>query len=52
MNEHQGIISPEWLADHLEDSNVIVIDCRFRLNDPQWGKKQDQRALDIDHKLR
>lgn len=33
------IKSQEWLADHLEDSNVRVIDCRFTLGNPEAGKE-------------
>ena len=34
------VISPQWLFEHLNDSNVVVVDCRFSLNDPQWGKNE------------
>ncbi len=33
------IVSPQWLADHL-DSNLIIIDCRFSLPEPDLGQQQ------------
>ncbi len=34
------IVSADWLRLHLEDSSVIVIDCRFSLMEPAAGRKQ------------
>ena len=31
------LYSASQLADRLDDPNVIVFDCRFRLEDPAWG---------------
>ena len=33
------IVSPQWLADHL-DSDLIIIDCRFSLPEPDLGQQQ------------
>ncbi|MGG3562532.1 sulfurtransferase [Neobacillus rhizosphaerae] len=30
----------EWLFNNLNDNNVILVDCRFSLADPQKGKKE------------
>ncbi|WP_413309261.1 sulfurtransferase [Bacillus sp. 1P10SD] len=30
----------EWLFNNLYDSNIIIVDCRFSLADPQKGKKE------------
>lgn len=35
-----SIISPQWLVNHLNDENLVIIDCRFRLATPQWGYQQ------------
>lgn len=35
-----SFISTADLADHLDDPNWVVIDCRFQLADPQWGRSQ------------
>ncbi|MDT9341993.1 rhodanese-like domain-containing protein, partial [Trichodesmium erythraeum 21-75] len=38
------LIDPEWLANHLSDPNLIIIDCRFSLADPELGNKQYQES--------
>lgn len=40
MSEFQSIVSPEWLASHLDDLQLIIVDCRFRLTQPPWGYQQ------------
>ncbi|MEH7437150.1 sulfurtransferase [Neobacillus drentensis] len=30
----------EWLLTNMNDSNIIIVDCRFSLADPQKGKKE------------
>jgi thiosulfate/3-mercaptopyruvate sulfurtransferase len=34
------LVSSEWLANHQEDKNLVVVDCRFALADPQLGHQQ------------
>ncbi len=34
------IVSADWLRLHLDDSSVVVIDCRFSLMEPAAGRKQ------------
>ncbi|WP_026731429.1 sulfurtransferase [Fischerella sp. PCC 9605] len=38
------LISREWLLEHLEDPQVVIVDCRFSLADPQLGKQQYQTS--------
>ncbi|WP_315789434.1 sulfurtransferase [Fischerella sp. JS2] len=38
------IVSREWLLEHLEDPQVVIVDCRFSLADPQLGKQQYQNS--------
>ena len=33
------VVSPQWLADHIS-SNLVIIDCRFSLPDPDLGQQQ------------
>lgn len=33
-------VSTEWLAAHLDDPQVVIVDCRFSLADPQLGQQQ------------
>ncbi|MCX5962894.1 MAG: sulfurtransferase [Cyanobacteria bacterium] len=39
------IVSADWLRLHLDDSSVVVVDCRFSLMEPAAGRKQ----YDISH---
>ncbi|RAL25729.1 sulfurtransferase [Thermoflavimicrobium daqui] len=36
------IISPQWLFDHLNDANLVIVDCRFVLGQPNTGLKAYQ----------
>ena len=38
MNDY--IVSAEWLKEHLEDADLILIDCCFSLQEPDRGRKQ------------
>jgi len=40
MIETDEIVSAAWLKKHLEDPQVVIIDCRFSLADPDEGQKQ------------
>ena len=34
------IVSAKWLAQHLDDRNVVIADCRFSLADGLLGRQQ------------
>jgi thiosulfate/3-mercaptopyruvate sulfurtransferase len=34
------LISTDVLAMHMGDPNVVVIDCRYRLDDEEWGRRE------------
>ncbi|WP_077213733.1 sulfurtransferase [Bacillus dakarensis] len=34
-----AFIEKDWLLDRLNDSNVVIVDCRFQLSDPEKGKE-------------
>ena len=36
----ESVVSVDWLFNSLDDPNVVVIDCRFQLADPNWGRQQ------------
>jgi thiosulfate/3-mercaptopyruvate sulfurtransferase len=38
------VVSAEWLVEHLNDSEIVIIDCRFSLKDSQLGKQQYQQS--------
>ncbi|MBD2449902.1 sulfurtransferase [Nostoc sp. FACHB-152] len=44
MVDIQLFVSPVWLVEHLNDSQVVIVDCRFSLADPQLGQKQYQTS--------
>ena len=35
-----SLVSSQWLANALSDSDIVVVDCRFKLSDPLWGYEQ------------
>lgn len=40
MSETQPIISGLWLSGQLDNSKVVIVDCRFQLTQPEWGYRQ------------
>jgi thiosulfate/3-mercaptopyruvate sulfurtransferase len=40
MEHFPTIVSPQWLAQHLDDPSLVLVDCRFQLADPDWGEQQ------------
>lgn len=34
------LVSVSWLADHLNDANLVIADCRFSLMEPNLGREQ------------
>ncbi|MEN1935342.1 sulfurtransferase [Paenibacillus sp. 102] len=37
------IVTVEWLRDHIEDEHVRIVDCRFDLANPNWGREQYEK---------
>ena len=33
----KNIVNAEWLQEHLEDPDLVIIDCQFQLGDPEKG---------------
>jgi thiosulfate/3-mercaptopyruvate sulfurtransferase len=40
VGKNSNLVSAAWLFEHLNSPNVIVVDCRFSLADPQLGRQQ------------
>lgn len=38
------IVTVEWLHEHIQDEHVRIIDCRFDLANPNWGREQYNEA--------
>jgi len=42
MNNHQFVVSPEWLNQHLHNPQVVIVDCRFSLAQTHLGREKYQ----------
>lgn len=42
MTIAQPFVSVSWLYDHLNDPQVVIVDCRFSLQQPELGQQQYQ----------
>lgn len=42
MTHLDNVVSPQWLHEHLNDAQVVIVDCRFALSAPQQGRDQYQ----------
>ncbi|MBD2260212.1 sulfurtransferase [Pseudanabaena sp. FACHB-2040] len=40
MTYPTNLVEPGWLADHLDDPQVVIVDCRFALMEPEKGRRQ------------
>ncbi|BAQ60249.1 thiosulfate sulfurtransferase [Geminocystis sp. NIES-3708] len=40
MGQTQTIVSAQWLRENIDNPNVKIIDCRFRLSESDWGYQQ------------
>ncbi|QLE57473.1 sulfurtransferase [Nostoc sp. TCL26-01] len=44
MTNTKFLVSPNWLLEHLQNPQVVIVDCRFSLAEPQLGKQQYQTS--------
>jgi thiosulfate/3-mercaptopyruvate sulfurtransferase len=42
MTNTPFVVSAKWLFEHLHDPQVVIVDCRFSLANPQLGRQQYQ----------
>lgn len=42
MTDTSFVVSAQYLNEHLDDPNVVIVDCRFALMEPQLGHQQYQ----------
>lgn len=40
MKKTKYLVDSEWLISQLDNPQVVIVDCRFRLADPNWGEEQ------------
>jgi len=39
MKQTEYIVDRQWLKEQLDNPQVVIVDCRFRLADPDWGER-------------
>ncbi len=44
MTNYPFVVSQAWLFEHLDDPQVVIVDCRFSLANPQLGQQQYQTS--------
>ncbi len=44
MKDTKFLVSPEWLVANTDNPQVVIVDCRFSLADPELGQKQYQES--------
>lgn len=44
MTDSLFVVSCEWLFKHLDEAQVVIVDCRFSLAEPQLGRQQYQES--------
>lgn len=44
MNQAEYIVDRLRLSSQLDNPQVVVVDCRFKLSDPNWGQEQYQQS--------
>lgn len=44
MSNQQFVVDCQWLVQQLANPQIVIVDCRFQLSDPQWGYQQYQKS--------
>ncbi len=44
LSTMEFVVEVDWLAQHLADPHVVIVDCRFALSDSSQGERQYQAA--------
>jgi thiosulfate/3-mercaptopyruvate sulfurtransferase len=42
MTDIPWVVSAQYLSEHLDDPQVVIVDCRFALTEPELGRQQYQ----------
>lgn len=40
----KNLVTYQWLKEHLNDENLVILDCRFNLMDKEYGKKSYEKS--------
>ncbi|MCL1474212.1 sulfurtransferase [Argonema antarcticum A004/B2] len=44
ITDYRLVVSPQWLSEHLDDPQIVIVDCRFSLADTELGPLQYQTS--------
>lgn len=44
MKRTKYLVDHEWLRDQLDNPQVAIVDCRFKLADPTWGEESYRQS--------
>jgi thiosulfate/3-mercaptopyruvate sulfurtransferase len=44
MEQTKYFVDREWLMSQLDNSQVVVVDCRFQLADSDWGEREYRKS--------
>jgi thiosulfate/3-mercaptopyruvate sulfurtransferase len=44
MSANSWVVTADWLYQHLDDPQVVIVDCRFALMEPEAGQQQYQES--------
>ncbi|MEM6611556.1 MAG: sulfurtransferase [Cyanobacteria bacterium P01_C01_bin.72] len=44
MKGTKHLVDSEWLSSQLNNPQIVLVDCRFRLSDPDWGEEQYSKS--------
>jgi thiosulfate/3-mercaptopyruvate sulfurtransferase len=44
MKQTEYLVDSEWLLQQLDNSQVVIVDCRFQLIDSNWGENQYRQS--------
>ncbi|MEM7593245.1 MAG: sulfurtransferase [Cyanobacteria bacterium P01_A01_bin.83] len=44
MKRTEYLVDSEWLNQQLDNPQVVIVDCRFKLAEPSWGRESYQQG--------
>ena len=44
MKQTEYLVDGRWLSSQLDNSQIVIVDCRFNLAEPHWGEEQHRQS--------
>ena len=44
MKQTEYLVDGRWLSSQLDNSQIVIVDCRFNLVEPHWGEEQYRQS--------